>query len=199
MAEGNRPPKTDQELFNLAEKVALPKVGYDRDLAGNAASDTIRKLHRWRDRLDPDAIEGWVRVVARNEAKEQLKRRPPPIPVGFRGSETPPAPPVPARGGDEPDGGSSRSASAERAAEAIRAGGLSLGSLVADPIVVGDALGFLDDQLRRIVEMRYFDKASSTEIGAELGLPPGTVRRKLGEARELLEVILGDAAQDLLN
>ncbi|MGH9011439.1 MAG: RNA polymerase sigma factor [Acidimicrobiia bacterium] len=199
MPDRPRRRKTDQELFDLALQVALPKVGYDRDLAGNAASETIRKLHRWRDRLDPDAVEGWVRVVAKNEAKEQLKRNPPPVPVGFRGSEPPPAPPVPGRGGDDTDGGGSRSARAERAAEAIRAGLASLGSEVADRIVVGDALGFLTDDLRQIVEMRYFDKATSTEIGRQLGLPPGTVRRKLAEARALLEEVLGAAAQDLLS
>ncbi|WP_242838233.1 RNA polymerase sigma factor [Butyrivibrio proteoclasticus] len=42
----------------------------------------------------------------------------------------------------------------------------------------------------KILVLRYFDGYSSTQIGQLLGLPPGTVRSKLHEARKHLKDML---------
>ena len=52
---------------------------------------------------------------------------------------------------------------------------------------VAQALSTLSDADRELIILRYFEGCDATEIGAILRLPPGTVRRKLGEARQRLE------------
>ena len=52
------------------------------------------------------------------------------------------------------------------------------------------ALATLGDTDRELIVLRYFEQCDATQIGAILNLPPGTVRRKLGEARVRLEAVL---------
>lgn len=49
------------------------------------------------------------------------------------------------------------------------------------------ALQALTEQERELIVLRYFEGCDSTEIGQLLSLPAGTVRRRLGEARQKLE------------
>jgi len=51
---------------------------------------------------------------------------------------------------------------------------------------VWQALSELDQDQRDLVIMRYLLDLNSTEIGRVLDLPPGTVRRRLSDARQLL-------------
>ena len=57
---------------------------------------------------------------------------------------------------------------------------------------VARALSTLSDSDRELIVLRYFEGCDATEIGSILSLPPGTVRRKLGEARTRLERALQD-------
>jgi RNA polymerase sigma-70 factor (ECF subfamily) len=51
---------------------------------------------------------------------------------------------------------------------------------------ISQALTELDDEQRELVIMRYIFGMDSREIGQVAGIPPGTVRRRLAEARKLL-------------
>jgi len=53
------------------------------------------------------------------------------------------------------------------------------------------AIQRLPDDLRVVLALRVLDGRTSTEIGALLGRPPGTVRYQLAEARQRLAVDLG--------
>ena len=55
---------------------------------------------------------------------------------------------------------------------------------------IARALATLSDSDRELIVLRYFEQCDATEIGAILSLPPGTVRRRLGEARVRLETAL---------
>ena len=55
---------------------------------------------------------------------------------------------------------------------------------------VARALATLSDTDRELIVLRYFEQCDSSEIGTLLNLPPGTVRRRLGEARVRLETAL---------
>ena len=48
---------------------------------------------------------------------------------------------------------------------------------------VARALARMDETDRELVVLRYFMQCDSPEIGRILGMPEGTVRRRLGEAR----------------
>lgn len=50
-----------------------------------------------------------------------------------------------------------------------------------------DALRRIPIDLQVVLEMRYWEEMSSTEIGAALGIPPATARTRLHRGRELLE------------
>jgi RNA polymerase sigma-70 factor (ECF subfamily) len=51
---------------------------------------------------------------------------------------------------------------------------------------VARALSTLGDTDRELIVLRYFEQLDSPEIGRILDLPDGTVRRRLGEARQKL-------------
>jgi RNA polymerase sigma-70 factor, ECF subfamily len=55
---------------------------------------------------------------------------------------------------------------------------------------IARALMALSHTDRELIVLRYFEQCDATEIGAILSLPPGTVRRRLGEARRRLETAL---------
>ncbi len=60
------------------------------------------------------------------------------------------------------------------------------------------ALGGLSVSLREVALLRYFSEASSYDaIAALLGVPVGTVRSRLHEARRRLGLALGEAADDV--
>lgn len=61
---------------------------------------------------------------------------------------------------------------------------------------VGRALAELDEGDRELVMMRYLEEMNSREIGEALGLPEGTVRRRLVRCRELLASHLSQWARD---
>jgi RNA polymerase sigma-70 factor (ECF subfamily) len=74
--------------------------------------------------------------------------------------------------------------------------GETVASTLADPGVersspelrldVAEALDRLADQDRELVIMRYVEEMNSREIGQALGMPEGTVRRRLSRCRRVL-------------
>lgn len=61
---------------------------------------------------------------------------------------------------------------------------------------VMQALGELDECDRELVVMRYVEEMNSREIGEALGMPEGTVRRRLSRCREALAQHLSAWAPD---
>jgi RNA polymerase sigma-70 factor (ECF subfamily) len=51
---------------------------------------------------------------------------------------------------------------------------------------LAQALARLDEADRELVTLRYLEELNSREIGEALGLPEGTVRRRLARCRKLL-------------
>ena len=76
------------------------------------------------------------------------------------------------------------------------AGASSGGELSDLRLDVARALAELDEGDRELVVMRYLEEMNSREIGEALGLPEGTVRRRLVRCRELLAGHLSQWAPD---
>ena len=60
----------------------------------------------------------------------------------------------------------------------------------ADVRAVQQAVADLPERYRTLVVLRYFDDFTVPQIAAELGVPEGTVKRLLHEARELVRKML---------
>ena len=60
----------------------------------------------------------------------------------------------------------------------------------ADARAVQRAVAGLPERYRTIVVLRYFDDLTVPQIASELGVPEGTVKRHLHEARELVRKML---------
>lgn len=60
----------------------------------------------------------------------------------------------------------------------------------ADARAVQQAVADLPERYRTLVVLRYFDDLTVPQIAAELGVPEGTVKRLLHEARELVRKML---------
>lgn len=69
------------------------------------------------------------------------------------------------------------------------------GRLSALTLDVAHALSTLREEDRELIVLRYFQGCDATEIGAMLQMPPGTVRRRLGEVRQNLARLLGAWSQ----
>jgi RNA polymerase sigma-70 factor (ECF subfamily) len=61
---------------------------------------------------------------------------------------------------------------------------------------VAHALNALEDGDRELVVLRYLEEMNSREIGVVLGIPEGTVRRRLARCRDLLSEHLSQWADD---
>jgi RNA polymerase sigma-70 factor (ECF subfamily) len=57
------------------------------------------------------------------------------------------------------------------------------------------AVGALPEMYREVVQLRYFDYLDYKEIAEALGLPDGTVGRRLNEAKKLLAKALEDVSR----
>lgn len=51
----------------------------------------------------------------------------------------------------------------------------------------------LDDDLREVTKLAYYDGVSTSEIATHLNLPQGTVKSRMRRAREILYVAMTDA------
>lgn len=133
---------------------------HNEDLVHDVFLVAVRRLDSLRD---PDAAGGWLVGIARNLGLQRLRGRRE-LPLGD----------VSGRGDPSQDAGPEQ---------------------VLDAHALGDwvwaTLGDLSEPLRDVVVLRYFSGASSYEaIAAVLGVPVGTVRSRLSEARRKLAATL---------
>ena len=130
----------------------------DRGEAQDAVHDAfVIAMQRIDDVRDPAAVAGWLRAIVRNACLMRLRRRVPELP------------------GDLPDDPGAP-ADAEQALERL-----------ALSAWVWTALEALPTDLRVTVMLRYFTRhASYDEIAATLGIPVGTVRSRLNQAKTRL-------------
>lgn len=142
--------------------------------AGAQAEDVVQEAcllaHRHLGRLErPDAFAGWLLAIVRTCAQKQGRRRRPDLLDDLR---DPPAAVDP-----QPDPG-------ERVAR---------GELAA---LVRDAVRGLPAREAAAVERHYLEGRSVAETAARLGIPAGTVKRQLFEARARLRARLAGLAAE---
>ncbi|WP_345391822.1 sigma-70 family RNA polymerase sigma factor [Nonomuraea salmonea] len=136
--------------------VAL-SVMHDPGESEDAVQDaSLTALARIGDLRDPDAVGPWLRMIVRNLCRKRLRARQA-IPVGHL---TPPE----------------RAADPQEALERH-----------AQRDWIWHAVGRLSPPLRTVTLLRYFSSVTRyEEIAAVCGVPVGTVRRRLHEARGML-------------
>ena len=59
---------------------------------------------------------------------------------------------------------------------------------------VGEAVARLPDTYREVIQLRYYEHRSCAEISSDLGVPVGTVTKRLSRAYGLLRELLGTKA-----
>ncbi|MFI6762593.1 RNA polymerase sigma factor [Micromonospora sp. NPDC050417] len=151
------------------QAVALSLLGYGPD-AEDAVQDAIlTALGRIGDLRDPAAVGPWLRAIVRNNARMRL-RRSRTVPVGdLEALALPATDPTPE---ELLDGRSMRD-------------------------WVWHAMGELSEPIRLVTLLRYFSGASSYEqIAALCGVPVGTVRSRLSQARSKLTTALQETADE---
>jgi RNA polymerase sigma factor (sigma-70 family) len=147
--------------------VALTMLG-NRAEAEDAVHETfLVALQRLDDVRDPAAVGGWLHTVLRNVCRMELRRRASELPV------------------DGPD------------SRAALSGGVSIEEEIERLALrewVWAALDRLSDPLRLTTMLRYFARVSSyDDIAAICGVPVGTVRSRLNQARLKLADAMLDA------
>lgn len=148
----------------------------DADLAADAVQEAFLTVYRKGARFEERAqFTSWLfRVVLNRSIDLRRKSRRGPFesrtaPTGRTES------PDPIAEAASPAGGPEAAARGAERAEAVR-----------------DAIAQLSPKLAEIVLLRYPEGLSYEEIGALLGLPPGTVRSRLNRAHAALRAILAD-------
>lgn len=138
-----------------------------RLLEPHEAEDAVQEamIRAWRGRhrcRSPGAPEPWVRQIARNEALRLRDRR------GGRAE--------PVTYEEESNGG---------AVDPPEEG-------VLRRISVGQALGKLGSEERKLVELRYVNDLPQGQIASILGIPEATVRVRLHRIRKRLGTLIGE-------
>jgi RNA polymerase sigma factor (sigma-70 family) len=150
--------------------VALAVLGWHPDLDDVVQDATLVALRRLDDLRDPAAAGAWLKAITRNTARMRLRSARPGVPVEAVADRLPAA------------GGSPEEVVDARA----RRGWL------------WTALHQLSEPLQLVVLLRYFTPVTAYDQIAEVcGVPVGTVRSRLSEARRRLTAALaaaGDAA-----
>lgn len=140
----------------------------DRQLAADLTQDVFLRAWEHLDTLrglSADGQRGWLFTVARNRSVD-----------AHRTGQT--------RAGTE------QALAREPSREPAPA---SAGVLAAERVsVVGEAIRRLPEPQRVALTLAAAGDLTSAEIGAALGLPPGTVRYRLSEARRALAAALSD-------
>ena len=151
--------------------VAIGLLGYCPEAEDAVQDASLAALRRIGDLRDPNAAGPWLRMIVRNVCRGRLRANSP-VPLGDELPGLPSAEPDPAQ-------------------------------LLEDCALrdwVWQGIGELSAPLRLVVMLRYFTGLTSyQEIAAACGIPLGTVRSRLNEARgKLARSLLGstDAAYD---
>jgi RNA polymerase sigma-70 factor (ECF subfamily) len=135
--------------------VAVSLLGYGPDAEDAVQEASLVALSRIGDVRDPGAVGSWLRAVVRNACRMRLRVNAP-VPVGDHLADLPSAEPDPAE-------------LVERSA--LREW-------------VWHAVSELSPPLRLVVMLRYFTAVTAyQDIALACGIPVGTVRSRLSEAR----------------
>lgn len=147
--------------------VALSVLGKPSDAEDAVQDAMLTALGRIQDLRDPGAVGPWLKMVARNCCRMQLRAKLP-VPV---------ADPLPAPGLD------------------VVSDPALLIEAHAARDWVWHAVEQLSEPLRLVTLLRYFTSVRSyDQIGALCGIPVGTVRSRLSKARATLAAQLRDAS-----
>jgi RNA polymerase sigma-70 factor, ECF subfamily len=138
-----------------------------RLLGPNDAEDAVQEamIRAWRRRhhcRSPGAPEPWLSQIVRNEALRLRER------------------------------GSGRAQPVPYEEEAFDGAVEPVDDGVLRRLSVGDALGELSPQERRLVELRYVNDLRQGEIASILGIPEATVRVRLHRIRMRLGKMIGE-------
>jgi RNA polymerase sigma-70 factor, ECF subfamily len=138
----------------------------DKGLAADLMQEVFMRVwQRLPELLDrsPDGQRAWIFTVARNLSIDTFRRE-------RSRAETV------AAVADEPACSAPSTVTAVISAERLA--------------IVGEAIGRLPEQQRTVLAMAAAGELTSTEIGTALGVPAGTVRYRLSEARRTLAAAL---------
>ena len=134
----------------------------------HAAEDAVQAafivmLDRLGQLREPQALAAWFRQIVRSQAMRILRRR----------SESL----SPTAGHDQPD----RAAGPDESAQSREL-----------QVLMREAVRRLPPANQQAAEMFYFDQRSLSQIAGSLGVPAGTVKRRLHDARQRLrDMLLG--------
>lgn len=143
----------------------LISMGCDRGLAEEITDDAfVAARRRWAHVRNLDEPEGYVFKIARNERSRRQQQH------DCRAQDLHP----------EPD-------------DARRAAGDDLAQIVADRIVIRQALRQLSARQREAVILRYVAGLSEAATAAAMGVSAGSVKRYASEGRRELRRLLDDS------
>lgn len=147
--------------------IAVSMLGAGADVEDTVQEAALVALTRIHTVRDPDAAGAWLAGLTRNLSRQVLSRR---------------------------AGHWTDAIDIEKIADRAADPALLLDTK-ANTDWVWQAINRLTDPLRHAVVLRYFSRASSYDaIAAVLGVPVGTVRSRLSEARRTLTTALSDLA-----
>lgn len=135
----------------------------DRDLAEDAVQEAfITAIGRLRDLRDADAFPGWFRQIIRTRAGRIMRSR--------------------------------RELTGSQDELTVATDGIPQDAIEANELrkVVREALSSLSNARKDAAELFYFEELSCAGISDRLGVPQGTVKRRLHDARaQLRSMLLG--------
>lgn len=177
-------------LFERHQRAAFElawRVLGDAGLAADAVQEAFLRVYRKGARFEARAkFSSWLHRVVLNLSIDLQRRtrrqRALSLGDGCRATED--------RGIDSPGA----DVSAEPASEAPSPERVAVDT--ERHALVRAAVARLSPKLAKVVLLRYPQGLSYEEIGAVLGVPPGTVRSRLNRAHATLRDILGDALDD---
>lgn len=180
---------SDEELvrFRTIAVEAAKRVSRDDQVFEGAANHAVMELIEHYDDIDPDKRDGWIRVVAVNDARRTGAKLHRDVPFGRQGSFPPPERVVDADLVHHSD----------RMPYVALANELDLGmSSHSSPAVlrmlVQKALETLSPEARHLIRAKYGAGRSTKDIAAELGKEPGSVDVAIHRARKALAPLLVD-------
>lgn len=132
---------------------------HDRDRAADATQETFVSAWRSRHRFDPakGTLAGWLIGIARHRVLDQHRATGrAPRPAGADLAVAAPSPAPPAD------------------------------DVLADRLLVAQALDALSTRARAVVELAFYSELTQVEIAEELGMPLGTVKSDMRRALQRL-------------
>ena len=127
----------------------------------------IRAFSRLDQLGDPSKFPSWLRVIAVNQTRTELKKR---TPILFTELEREDGPEIPEISDDRPERLPELVLEQKETAELVQ-----------------EILGSLTDSQRLLVGMYYYEQIPVTKIAQDLNLSPGTVKTQLSRSRRKVE------------